>query len=220
MASFGELAPVLKWRHASPLALALVSVLGCNSVEQPSPERPPDTAPTASALAERTSNVASTASAHPEASAGSGHTEDCTPEDGHREHLPAPKSLTRQDREALTRLSVTAHVGAVIIRKQQDGQWKTAGPKGCVVPPSRMSKALDGLVALKLTPTTGSIPVGARFELQVDALVDQRRAVHLEVAEASGDRDFVRLTDDSTATVKRLSRELWSTDPLAWCRDF
>jgi hypothetical protein len=125
-------------------------------------------------------------------------------------------ALSPADRDALTTIRVTARVGAVTLR-MRDGVWIMAGKGACPVPPRRVAAALDNLVALTSTRSTEAIPVGTVFDLQIDALVGERRALHFEIVRRTEDGDLVRLLDDSTIRVHGLDRAMWSPDPAAWC---
>jgi hypothetical protein len=134
-----------------------------------------------------------------------------------RPRAPVTAALSPSDRDELTTLRVSAHVGSVIIRKRDDA-WVVAGRR-CTVPGSRIQAALADLVGLESTPSNEPIPVGSEFELQVDALVGERQALHLELARRDADGDLVRLLDDSTVRLRGLDRALWSPEPEAWCRN-
>jgi len=149
--------------------------------------------------------------------------------DGHADHdcneaHPPPKpepavtatSLSPNARERLTTLRVSAHVGAVILRRQ-GSSWVTAGENGCTVPPSRVERALDNLSGLSAVPTDERPADGSSFELQLVALVDEERVLHFEIAGRSDDGDLVQLNDDSMYQVRGLDRDLWSPLPSVWC---
>lgn len=126
--------------------------------------------------------------------------------------------LSPADRDEVTTIRVSAHVGAVTLRKQH-GVWVMAGQRGCIVPESRVSRALDNLVGLESRPSTDPIPVGTRFELQIDVLIGEFQVIHFEIAGRDDGSDLVRLLDDSSIRVWNLDRALWSAEDSAWCRD-
>jgi hypothetical protein len=72
-------------------------------------------------------------------------------------------------------------------------------------------------VGLEATASSEGLALGTQFELQIDAFVGERQVIHFEVARRSDDGDLVRLLDDSTVTLRGLNRDLWSTQPSAWC---
>jgi hypothetical protein len=104
----------------------------------------------------------------------------------------------------------------VIVRKRGQ-KWVTVGKRGCTVPAPRMRRALDNLASLTASPDTQELPVGSKFELQIDAMIGETHALHFEVARHDGDADLVRLLDDSTIKLKGLDRRLWTPDPKLWC---
>jgi hypothetical protein len=130
---------------------------------------------------------------------------------------PTATNLRAGDRQRLTTLRVSAHVGAAIIRKSADG-WSIGGPNGCKVEQARIERALDNLSALTAVSSDERPSDGRQFELQIVALMDQEPALHFDVADRSDGKDLVQLADESTFRVHGLDRELWSPDPLVWCR--
>jgi len=147
-----------------------------------------------------------------------GHDHDC--QKAHPPPKPEPAvtatSLSPEARERLTTLRVSAHVGAVILRRQ-GSTWVMAGQSGCTVPPSRVERALDNLAGLSAVPTNERPVDGSSFELQLVALADEERLLHFEIAGGSDDGDLVQLNDDSTYRVRGLDRNLWSPLPSLWC---
>jgi len=113
---------------------------------------------------------------------------------------------------------VSAHVGSVIIRKRGE-HWVTAGENGCVVPPGRIERALDNLARLVALPSKEQPADGRSFELQIAAMIDEERAVYLNVAGRSDAGDLVQLADASMVRIRGLDRTLWSPHPADWCRD-
>ncbi|MDF3065850.1 MAG: hypothetical protein K0R38_1451 [Polyangiaceae bacterium] len=145
-------------------------------------------------------------------------------ESGHGEaHPPSPgppvataTALAPQARAELTTLRVMAHVGAVIIRKEEGG-WVVSGPNGCQVSPARLERALDNLASLRSVPTPERPQDGAEFELQVVAQVGQARVLHFDMAGRVAGRDLVQLGDYSTHWITGFDRELWAPNAKAWC---
>jgi hypothetical protein len=125
--------------------------------------------------------------------------------------------LASTERDEVTKIRVSAHVGSVTVRKER-GEWVLAGQPGCAVAPARVQEALDNLVGLESTPSDDPLPPGTRFELQIDVLAEERQMVHFEVASRNAAGDLVRLRDDSTVRLKGLDRALWTTEREAWCK--
>jgi hypothetical protein len=186
--------------RAVVLALSCASLSGCDSKKS----APPAAAATATA----TSN-GQQSDPHADSS-------------GHGPGLRRPAgppsiALNAQVRADLTTISVSAHVGSVVIRKEGSA-WVLGGPGGCSVPLPRIERALDNLARVRAVTTDEPVPDGMAFQLQVDLLIGEERAVHLEVAARNDDGDLVRLDNDSMVRVQGLDRELWSPHPPDWCR--
>ncbi len=146
-------------------------------------------------------------------------TDDCTLHSEPRPPLPPGAKATALDdgnRDKLTKIRVSAHVGVVTIRKQ-GAQWVISGKRGCTLPPERINAALDNLASLKGTPSSESLPKGSAFELQIDLLMGETHAIHFEVARSGADGDLVRLLDDSIVKLQGLDHELWSPKIASWC---
>jgi len=152
------------------------------------------------------------------ASAADEHAEhDCrTAHPVERPKVSKATALTKEARRNLTTLRISAHIGAVILRKQESG-WILAG-YDCALPASRVERALDNLERLKAVRTDEQIPSGAGLDLQIVAQIGEERALYLEVAkrDARGG-DLVQLFDDSRYRIQGLDRELLSPHPQAWC---
>lgn len=131
---------------------------------------------------------------------------------------PPAIALTPRARAALTAVSVSAHAGSVLIRKEGSA-WVMRGRGGCSVPLSRVERALDSLARLRAVATNAPVPDGRAFQLQITLLIDQERAIHLEVADRTHEGDLARLDDDSMVRVQGLDRKLWSPHPADWCRE-
>jgi hypothetical protein len=134
-----------------------------------------------------------------------------------RQAGPPSIALNAQVRADLTTISVSAHVGSVVIRKEGSA-WVLGGPAGCTVPLPRIERALDNLARVRAVTTNEPVPDGMAFQLQIDLLMGEERAVHLEVAARSDDGDLARLDNDSMVRVQGLDRGLWSPLPPDWCR--
>jgi hypothetical protein len=116
----------------------------------------------------------------------------------------------------VTTLRISAPVGAVILRRRENG-WVAAGQDGCTVPASRIERALDNLTNLKAETTGDRAVEGNSFELQIVVEIGQERALSLDVAGRGERGDLVQLVDGSTLRVRGLERELWSPHPRDWC---
>lgn len=125
-------------------------------------------------------------------------------------------ALTPEARDLVSTLRVSAHIGSVTLRKH-GSVWVAEGADGCTVPPRRIERALDALSNLRATPSPERVPDGSAFELEIVALIEQKLALHLEIAARNGSGDLVRLVDDSVFRVQGLDRKLWATTPAAWC---
>jgi hypothetical protein len=187
------------------LVVALAS--GCDHAE-------PRPAPQAAAPAP------SAPSSQSPAAAASGDTAEHSCDDAHPPRAPVQvataTALSKDARQKLTTLRVMAHVGAVIIRKE-NGEWVISGPQGCKVAASRVERALDNLAALRSEPTAERPQAGSDFELQVVALMGEERALHFDMAGRVGGKDLVQLADYSTYWVSGFDRGLWAANPRAWC---
>jgi hypothetical protein len=151
------------------------------------------------------------------ASAADEHAEhDCrTAHPVERPKVSTATALTKEARRNLTALRISAHVGAVILRKQDSG-WVVAG-YDCALPASRVERALDNLERLKAVRTEEPIPSGAGLDLQIVAQIGEERVLYLEVAKRDARGDLAQLFDDSRVRIQGLDRELLSTNPRAWC---
>jgi hypothetical protein len=129
---------------------------------------------------------------------------------------PPSIALNAQVRADLTAISVSAHVGSVVIRKE-GGSWVMGGPSGCSVPLPRIERALDSLARLHAVPTSEPVPDGMDYQLQITLLTGDERAVQMDVAARNDDGDLVRLDNDSMVRVQGLDRGLWSPHPPDWC---
>jgi hypothetical protein len=145
---------------------------------------------------------------------------DCATAHPRREPDPpiTATALTPDARARLTTVRISAHVGYVILRKR-DSEWITSGQGGCVVPASRVERALDNLASLTAVPSDERPADGNAFELQLTALTDEGPALRFDVAGRNRDGDLVQLNDHSRYRVQGLDRELWSPDPAPWCSD-
>jgi hypothetical protein len=185
------------------LALSCAALSGCDSKKS----APPAASGTATA-------ASSGQHSDPDADS-SGH--------GHGPGLERPSgppsiALNAQVRADLTTISVSAHVGSVVIRKEGNA-WVLGGPGGCSVPLPRIERALDNLARVRAVATNEPVPDGMAFQLQITLLIREERAVHLEVAARNDDGDLARLDNDSMVRVQGLDRGLWSPHPPDWCRE-
>jgi hypothetical protein len=149
-------------------------------------------------------------------------------DDGHGSsaHPPGPRrpagppaiALSPKVRSDLTAVRVTAHVGHVLIRKEGRA-WVMRGRDGCTVQSTRLERALDNLAHLRAASTNQAVPEGTAFQLQIDLLIEEERAIHLEIADRNEEGDLVRLENDSMVRVQGLDRGLWSPHPPDWCRE-
>jgi hypothetical protein len=224
-----------RWRRVGALAVAQLVVLcylACEAKSKPQHEPQPLGANQAPLSEQPSANQALSGEGEPaptpvpaqsqaEHLANDGSEHDCSQHDG-PPHVPPPgastAALNPKYRAELTTIRVSAHAGSVTVRRQ-GSKWVTAGTAGCAVPTKRIEAALDNLTALTATPSQETAPVGTPFVLQIDVLMGERHAVHLEVADHEGGGDFVRLLDDSSVIVQGIDRQLWSPDPAVWCRD-
>jgi hypothetical protein len=92
------------------------------------------------------------------------------------------------------------------------------GRDGCSVPLPRLERAFDNLARVRAVPTNESLPDGTAFQLQITLLIDEERALHLEIADRNEKGDFVQLADGSIVRLQGLDRALWSPNPVDWCR--
>jgi hypothetical protein len=131
----------------------------------------------------------------------------------------ASASALRPDfRPRLTMLRVSAHVGAVSLRKR-GSSWVTAGDGGCTVPARRMERALGDLERLDATKAEEQPAGGQAFELQIVALMGDDIALELDVASRGDTGDLVQLYDGSRVRMRGLDRSLWSPRPSDWCNE-
>jgi hypothetical protein len=93
------------------------------------------------------------------------------------------------------------------------------GRDGCTVQSTRLERALDNLAHLRAASTNQAVPEGTAFQLQIDLLIEEERAIHLEIADRNEEGDLVRLENDSMVRVQGLDRGLWSPHPPDWCRE-
>ena len=137
---------------------------------------------------------------------------------------PAPppgasaSALRRDFRPRLTLLSISAHVGAVTLRKR-GSSWVTRGDNGCTVPARRMERALGDLERLEATKTEERPADGQAFELQIVALMGDDVALRLEIADRGPRGDLVQIFDGSRFRLRGLDRNLWSPRPADWCNE-
>jgi hypothetical protein len=115
-------------------------------------------------------------------------------------------------------LRVSAHAGAVILRKR-GSSWVAAGERSCAVPERRMARALDNLARLNAVTTEERPTDGQAFELQIVALMGEEIALQLEVAGRGANGDLVQLWDGSRVRLRGLDRSLWSPHPADWCKE-
>jgi hypothetical protein len=130
---------------------------------------------------------------------------------------PPAIALSPQVRVALTKVRVSAHIGGVSIWKEGNA-WVMHGRDGCSVPLPRLERAFDNLARVRAVPTNESLPDGTAFQLQITLLIDEERALHLEIADRNEKGDFVQLADGSIVRLQGLDRALWSPNPVDWCR--
>lgn len=131
--------------------------------------------------------------------------------------VASPTALSVDRRAHLTTIRVSAHIGSVIIRRKADG-WVISGADGCSVPPARLERALDNLMVLKAVPTNAAVPEGTAFQLQIDVLVGEKPALHLELADRNETGHLTRLDNDSMVRIQGLDLGLWSPHPADWCK--
>jgi hypothetical protein len=199
--------------NVAPVMLLASLALGCDGRAKQQAPNPP---------APRAVAAAGTPAIVPSAVVEADHGD----EDAHGEEDAHPPSsppqvatataLAPDARVKLTTLRVMAHVGAVIVRKEQ-GEWVVGGANGCRVPQARIESALDNLASLRSEPTADRPQNGAEFELQVIAQIGQERALHFDMAGRVGERDLVQLGDYSTYWISGFDRALWTPDARAWC---
>ena len=130
---------------------------------------------------------------------------------------PPAIALSPRVRAALTKVRVSAHVGGVSIWKEGNA-WVMLGREGCSVPLPRLERAFDNLARVRAVPTNEPRPDGTAFQLQITLLVDEERALHLEIADRNEEGDLVQLADNSLVRLQGLDRALWSPHPVDWCR--
>ena len=149
---------------------------------------------------------------------------DADPWEGHPPRPPRPPppgasatALRSDFRARLTTVHVSAHAGAVILRKRGTS-WVTGGDAGCTVPARRIDWALDELAQLKAVKTDEQPADGRAFELQIVALMGEDIALQLEIAGRGDGGDLVQLYDGSRVRMRGLDRRLWSPRPADWCK--
>jgi hypothetical protein len=130
---------------------------------------------------------------------------------------PPAIALSPRVRVALTKVRVSAHIGSVLIWKEGNA-WVMPGRDGCSVPLPRLERALDNLARLRAVSTNEPPPAGTAFQLQITLLIDEQRALHLEIADRNAEGDLVQLADASMVRLQGLDRALWSPHPGDWCR--
>ncbi len=139
-------------------------------------------------------------------------------EQPHRDPPPGASATALDPAEVprVTTISVSAHEGAALLRKQGNG-WVSIGKRGCPVPDVRISTALANLAQLTVAKQHLTWPIEGKFELQIDVLNGEQHSVHLEVGARRGDTDLVKLLNDDVVELRGLDRALWSADPAGWC---
>lgn len=148
---------------------------------------------------------------------GASHGSPAATTGGESARVASPSALSAESRAHLTTIRVSAHVGSVIIRREKAG-WVISGPDGCTVRSARIERALDNLSVLAAVPTYEAVPEGAAFRLQITALVGEKPAVHLEVADRNATGHLTRLDNDSIVRIQGLDLALWSPHPADWCK--
>jgi hypothetical protein len=211
--SRGAMRSALSMGSAFPRAWALGAyLLGAMSLANCQSSKPKGGASVASAAP---SPEAPTAGGGAEESADHGH--HAAGGAGDEAAVASPSALNSQFRAQLTTLLISAHVGSVIARRE-GGSWVISGNDGCAVDAARMKRALDNLTTLKAVTTNEAVPDGRAFQLQISALVGEKRVVHLELADRNVSGDLARLDDDSMVRIRGLDLGLWSPHPSDWCR--
>jgi hypothetical protein len=211
-----SLGPRLSWHFVLALSgAALVS--GCDA------KKPEQSAEAASKSAEAATKPGGSSGQQAEGRSSEQHSGDNHESSAHppgplRPAGPPAIALSDKMRADLTAVSVMAHVGNVLIRKQGKA-WVMRGRDGCTVQPRRLERALDNLANLRAVSTNQAVPEGSAFQLQIDLLIEEERAIHLEVADRNEEGDLARLENDSMVRVKGLDRGLWSPHPADWCRE-
>jgi hypothetical protein len=201
------LGPRLSWHFA--LALSGAALLsGCDAKKAQQP------AEAASRPAEAAPKLGASSGQH----ADDGHGSSAHPPGPRRPAGPPAIALSPKVRADLTAVRVTAHVGHVLIRKEGRA-WVMRGRDGCTVQSTRLERALDNLANVRAVSTNQAVPEGSAFQLQIDLLIEEERAIHLEVADRNEEGDLVRLENDSMVRVQGLDRGLWSPHPPDWCRE-
>jgi hypothetical protein len=130
---------------------------------------------------------------------------------------PPAIALSPKVRAALTKVRVSARIGSVLIWKKGNA-WVMPGRDGCSVPLPRLERAFDNLARVRAVSTNEPPPAGTAFQLQITLLIDEERALHLEIADRNEKGDLVHLQDDSMVRLQGLDRKLWSPHPVDWCR--
>lgn len=145
---------------------------------------------------------------------------DCHPVRATRPPPPGASAtaLGADHRARVTTVRVSAHVGAVTLRKLDAG-WVASGQDGCVVPARRVERALDDLAKLETTATEERPADGRAFELQIVALMGEEVALGLALADRGLAGDLVQLHDGSRVRMRGLDRSAWSPHPRDWCKD-
>lgn len=215
-----------QWLRALPHTSLVVILCAC-ARKPPSADATPvhstQIASTTSRSAPTTKQVTATAIS---ASSSSGITELHSDGDGcaaHAQPLREPPpgasatSLRVADAAKVTSFTVSAHQGVALLRRQPNGEWAAAGKRGCSVSTERVRTALENLTRLNVQKRHDVWPADAKFELQIDVLMGEEHAIHLEVGPRRGGADLVKLLSDDVVEVTGLDRGLWSVDPAAWC---
>jgi hypothetical protein len=202
------LGPRLCWHFVLALS-GSVLLPGCDA------KKPEQAAEAASKSAEAATKLGAASSGQ---HSDDGHGSSAHPPGPLRPAGPPAIALSPKVRADLTAVRVTAHVGHVLIRKEGKA-WVMRGRDGCTVQPRRLERALDNLANLRAVSTNQAVPEGSAFQLQIDLLIEEERAIHLEVADRNEEGDLARLENDSMVRVQGLDRGLWSPHPADWCRE-
>lgn len=197
----------LSWCFVSVLSCAAL-LPGCDSRKSTQP-------------AEANTAIAGSSGQHSDGESSEQHSEhnhgsSATGPGAQRPAGPPAIALNPEVRGELTTVSVSAHVGSVIIRKEGSA-WVMPGRNGCSVPLARIERAFDNLAQLRAASTNQPVPDGSAFRLQISLLIGEERTIHLEVADRNEDGDLARLENDSMVRVQGLDRGLWSPHPVDWC---
>jgi hypothetical protein len=126
-------------------------------------------------------------------------------------------ALPLEEVSKVSRISVSAHQGAVVLRQNNDGTWVSIGKRGCVVSTARVQAALANLTRLRVEKRLTVWPKEAPFELQIDVLDGEEHALHLEIGPRRGELDLAKLLNDDVVELRGIDRKLWSVAPAAWC---